>query len=325
MKRTYPRPKLFVSRCLGFEACRYNGLKINDESVERLKAHADIVTACPEMAIGLGVPRNPIRVVEEEGRKILYQPSTGKEFTAAMTDWTVEYLDRLEVVDGFILKSRSPSCGPWGVKLYSGRENPGSSRVDAGFFGGEVVARFPGFPVEEEGRLKNFTLREHFLTFLFTVAAFREQVMRPGAGPKELVRFHTVNKLLFLALSQSAMRRMGRITALAGSGTFAALVTEYRAELGIMFAKPPKFTSMINSFQHAFGGLSEGLSAAERKFFVDSLEEYRDERIPASAIVRLLEGWAIRFGNEYLLEQTLLAPFPPELVEISDSGKGRSR
>ncbi len=325
MKRTFPRPKLFVSRCLGFEACRYNGLRINDQSVELLKAHTDIVTACPEMAIGLGVPRHPIRVVEEDGRKLLFQPSTGKEYSAAMISWVDSYLGALEEVDGFILKSRSPSCGPWGVKLYVGRENPGSSKTDAGFFGGEVVRRYPGFAIEEEGRLKNFTLREHFLTFLFTLAAYREQVMRPGAGAGDLVRFHTVNKLLFLAYNQSAMRRMGKIVSRAGSGDFSGLVTEYREELGGMFAAPPKFNAMINSFQHAFGGLSGGLNAGERKFFTDSLEEYRDERIPASTIIHLLEGWAIRFENSYLLEQSIMSPFPLELVEISDSGKGRSR
>jgi uncharacterized protein YbgA (DUF1722 family)/uncharacterized protein YbbK (DUF523 family) len=325
MKQQFPRPKLFVSRCLGFDACRYNGLKLLDESVERLKTHADIITACPEVAIGLGVPRNPIRIVQEKGQRLLYQPADEKEYSGPMSRWVAEYLDALDPPDGFILKSRSPSCGPWGVKMYVGVENPSSSEKTGGFFGGEVVKRYPGYPVEEEGRLKNFTLREHFLTYLYTIAAWREVVARPGAGAKDLVRFHTVNKLLFLAYNQSGMRRLGKLVSRAGEDDFAEILSAYREGLGEIFAKPPKFNNMINAFQHAFGGLSEGLSSTERAFFINSLEEYRDERIPGSTIIHLLMGWAIRFGNEYLQEQTLMAPFPRELVEISDSGKGRDR
>ena len=80
---------------------------------------------------------------------------------------------------------------------------------------------------------------------------------------------------------------------------------------------------MINAFQHAFGGLSANLTSKERQFFLNSLEEYRDERIPASTLIHLLKSWAIRFENHYLLDQYLMEPYPHELVEITDSGKGR--
>lgn len=324
MKQDFPRPQLFVSRCLGFEACRYNGLKIQDHTVEALKSHCDIITACPEVSIGLGIPRDPIRVVEESQRRILFQPSTGACFTGEMEAWIEAYLDTLDTPDGFVLKAKSPSCGPWGVKLYKGKENPASSGTTHGFFGGEVLRRFPHSAVEEEGRLRNFTLREHFFTRLYLNAAFREQLGGSTATAADLVRFHTVHKLLFLAYNQAAMRRLGKIVARAGLERIEDLVRDYRRELTGMFAKPPKFTSMINAFEHAFGGLSDGMESDERKFFIRSLEEYRDERIPASTIIRLLEGWAIRFSNEYLLEQSLLRPFPRELSEISDSGKGRN-
>lgn len=112
MKKTFPRPKLFVSRCLGFDACRYNGLKIIDRSVELLKSHADIVTACPELAIGLGVPRKPIRVVEEEGRRMLYQPATENDYAAAMEAWLGDYLDALGPVDGLSLRRRARPAAP---------------------------------------------------------------------------------------------------------------------------------------------------------------------------------------------------------------------
>jgi len=89
------------------------------------------------------------------------------------------------------------------------------------------------------------------------------------------------------------------------------------------FAKPSKFTSMINVLLHAFGGLSTSLQPEEKRFFLNSIEKYRDERIPLSTLIHLIEAWLIAQKNAYLLQQTFFRPFPRTLVEITDSGKGR--
>jgi uncharacterized protein YbgA (DUF1722 family) len=144
-----------------------------------------------------------------------------------------------------------------------------------------------------------------------------------GGGKQELIRFHTIGKLLFMAYNQELMRELGRIVAAPRQYERREWYDRYEEQLRSLFAQPPRFTGMINSFLHAFGGVSEGLSAGERKFFLDTIEEYRDERVPASTIVRLLSAYAVRFENRYLLDQLLLAPYPPGLTDISDSGKGR--
>ena len=320
----YPTPRIVVSKCLGFSACRYNAQVIRDQTVQMLSPFVEFVPVCPEVEIGLGVPREPIRVVEEEkGNPILYQPATGLDVTARMREFTEGFFRNLGPVDGFILKSRSPSCGPWNVKSYASKENPGAAGKGQGYFGKAVLDSFPGVPVEDEGRLRNFTLREHFFTSLFTLARFRS-LRRKGEQHGSLVRFHTVGKLLFMAYNQAAMRRLGKITANHEGLPAREVWNRYEEELAGIFEAPPKFTNMINAFQHAFGGMSDKLEASERTFFLNTLEEYRDERIPASTVLHLLEGWAIRFGNNYLLEQLLLAPYPRGLVDITDSGKGRS-
>jgi uncharacterized protein YbgA (DUF1722 family) len=81
---------------------------------------------------------------------------------------------------------------------------------------------------------------------------------------------------------------------------------------------------MINTLQHAFGWISNTLSKEEKQFFLNSLEEFRDERIPLSTILHLIHAWAIRFKNDYLSAQVLINPYPRELTEITDSGKGRN-
>ncbi len=321
------RPKLFVSRCLGFERCRYNGQTIEYDFVAVLAKHCDVVTACPEADTGLGVPRDPVRLATVDGRVRMLQPASGRDHTEAMESWCASAATRFssgpDIIDGAVLKSRSPSCGWKDVRRYYSGEPGAMYETGAGMFGGVLVAALCGAPVEDEGRLRNFTIREHFLSSLFALASFRETAATGKLGT--LVDYHSRNKLMFLAMNQASMRRLGKITANAGNLPVPEIFARYRAELGSMFSTPAKPGSIVNTALHAFGGFSERLSPAERKLFVDTVEEYRDERLPASALYALLKSWAVRFEVAYLLGQTFLDPYPRELVEISDSGKGRDR
>lgn len=317
----HPKPVVVVSRCLEFEACRYNGQVIPDPLVRRLREFVVFRTVCPEADTGMGIPRPPIRIVNEGGRNILYQPSTGREFTREMEEFTKAFLETAGDADGFLLKFGSPSCGPSNVKIYMGREKAVRAVKGSGFFGGAVTARFPGAPAEDEGRLKNFLIREHFLTRLFTAARYRETKKRGTV--KALVDFHTAHKLLLMGYSQSRMRLMGKIAAALGTREPSFLLEEYGAHLDAAMEKMPGFAPMINVLMHAFGGFKKVLSGNEKKFFLDSLEEYRDERIPLSTLLHLLRAWAVRFENRYLMDQVFMEPYPRKLVEISDSGKGR--
>lgn len=318
---TFPTPKVVVSKCLGFESCRYNGQKLLDPVVQILSGHVEFITTCPEVEIGLGVPRNPVRLVKEKDTTILFQPASGNEVSREMEKYVHSFFTDLVTVDGFLLKSRSPSCGPWQVKLYNSKKAQNSEGKGAGIFGGYVMDHFPGYPIEDEGRLRNFLLREHFFTSLFSLTKFR--LIKEQQEMKALVEYHTRSKLLFMAYNQNILHQLGSITANHQQLPVSEVLGLYEARLRELFADPPAFTNMINAFQHAFGGLSPQLQPKERQFFLNSLEEYRDERIPAGTIIHLLKSWAIRFENKYLLDQYLMEPYPQDLVEITDSGKGR--
>ena len=140
----------------------------------------------------------------------------------------------------------------------------------------------------------------------------------------DLVNFHTRNKLLFLAKNEKITRIMGSIVANHQQHPVSTVFDLYQTQLGEIIKSSPEFNHWINTLLHAFGGISKNLNAQERKYFLDVVEEYRDEQIPLSVPLSLLQSWAIRFNIEYLLNQTFLEPFPSKLVEISDSGKGRS-
>lgn len=316
---TYPRPIVIASRCLGFGRCRYNGEMLFDSFIEQLKPWVDFRPVCPEMEIGLGVPRDPIRIVKQKNRLILYQPATGRDLSQLMTSFAAEFFQKTTEVDGFILKSRSPSCGPAGVKIYSNFEPGTKTMIGAGFFARAVQNQWPNRPIEDEGRLTNFMLREHFLAWIFTRARFRK--IAESSRMRDLVAFQAENKYLFMALNQDQMRVLGRIAARRRPGSARTVFKAYEDELDRLFQKPPTVGAWINVLQHAVGYLSKRLSSRERIFFQNLIEEYRDERVPLSSLTALVQSWALRFDESYLVEQSFLSPFPPALRSLVDSGR----
>ena len=315
------KPVLVVSRCLGFEACRWNGAVIPSELTTLLKPHTRMVTTCPEVEIGLGIPREPIRIVREGEDLILYQPAADRDVTAPMQKFITGFLDDLKTVDGFLLKSKSPSCGTREVKIYPRKGKVAVASRGSGFFGGAMAEKYPHLPIETDGRLLNFRIREHFLTHLFTRARFRQLMENPSM--KGLVDFQARHKFIFLAYQQQVMREMGRLVANPEHKPLEQLLTEYQALMTRAFDRIPRYTSHINVLEHALGYVSRKITTQERQYFLNLLEDYRDERFPLSAILTVLQSWLIRFEESYLLNQFYFEPFPKNLVEITDSGKGR--
>jgi uncharacterized protein YbbK (DUF523 family) len=209
--REFPKPVVVVSKCITFEPVRWNGQIIASEFIEKLKPYVNFVPVCPEVEIGLGVPRDPIRIVLVNGEKKLLQPTTGFDFTDKMTKFSESFLDSLDSVDGFILKSASPSSGFKNVKVYPSIEKVSSIEKAPGFFGGAVLQKFPNLAIEDERRLLNPRIREHFLTKLFTLASFRE--VKKSGKVKDLVKFQADNKYLFTAYNQTALRILGKLAA----------------------------------------------------------------------------------------------------------------
>jgi uncharacterized protein YbgA (DUF1722 family)/uncharacterized protein YbbK (DUF523 family) len=295
---------------------------IKSQNVEILKPHVEFIPVCPEVEIGLGVPRKPIRIVHEKDGLHLMQSETKRDLTDKMTQFAENFLNSLDEVDGFILKDRSPSCGNKDVKIYPrlGKVAPIDGK-GTGFFGAAVQETFSHLAVENEGRLNNFRIREHFYTKLFAIASLRE--MKKKGMMKELVRFHSENKYLMMAYNQTRMRELGRIVANPEKKPVDDLLTEYENLFYDIFKKMPRYTSNINVLQHCLGYFSDELSSEEKQFFLNTLGEYRQNKVPLSVCIALMRSWIIRFDEDYLKHQTFFYPYPKGLVEITDSGKGR--
>jgi uncharacterized protein YbbK (DUF523 family) len=173
--REFSRPNVVVSKCLGFAACRWNAEIIQVDVVKKLKPFVNFIIVCPEVEIGLGVPRDPIQIISINDKEKLIQPASRNDLTEKMIKFTDLFLSSLDEIDGFILKSRSPSCGLNDVKIY-----PGLVKVDpistnnSGFFGRRVLEMFSDLAIEDECQLNDIKIRQHFLKKLFTRACFRE-------------------------------------------------------------------------------------------------------------------------------------------------------
>jgi uncharacterized protein YbgA (DUF1722 family)/uncharacterized protein YbbK (DUF523 family) len=319
--RAFPKPVVVLSRCIEFEACRYNGAMIASEVVKLLIPYVDFRPVCPEVEIGLGVPRPPIRIVREGSDLRLVQPETGRDVTGDMLGFVRKFLDEVGDVDGFVLKFRSPSCGMRNVKVYSGADRGGPTAKGAGLFGGAVIQAFSGLAVEDEGRLQNFRIREHFLTKLFTLAALRE--VGDGGLMRGLVEFHTENKLMLMAYSQRQLKELGRLVANPDKQPFPRIMPEYRAGLETAMANAPRAGACINVLMHAMGYFSKELTSKEKAFFLDALTDFREQRIPLSVPVSILKSYIVRFDEPYLARQTFFEPYPDSMLSVTDSGKGR--
>jgi uncharacterized protein YbgA (DUF1722 family)/uncharacterized protein YbbK (DUF523 family) len=315
------KPIVIISRCLGFERCRWNGEMITDEFSGRLAPYVDFCTVCPEVEIGLGVPRDPIHIESSRGALSLVQPATGRDVTRDMLDFCEEFIASLGEVDGFLLKFRSPSCGPGDVKIYAAGGKSGAMDKGSGFFGGAVLAAFPDLAVESEGRLKNFRIREHYLTRLFATARFR--ATERAAAMRDIIDFHARNKLLLMAYNQAELRILGRTVANHEHMNMRELLPIYRAHFARALSKTPRYTSNINVLMHAMGYFSKDITPREKSHFLETLERYRAGNIPLSAATGIVNSWIARFDQEYLEQQTFFSPYPEELAFISDSGKGR--
>ena len=313
--RDFPRPHLVSSKCIEFEPCRYNGLIIRSSLVEKLKEYADFTPVCPEVGIGLGIPRDPIHLEKDNHRIELIQPSTAYNCTEKMLEFADSFLKSVKGVDGFILKNKSPSCGVKAVKVYPKGEISRPWTDGVGLFAAAVFRCFPTTPVEDEGRLRNYHLRENFLTRIYTLADFRENVFNGDFG--DLIEFHRKNKLLFSSYSQIQSRKLGRLVSNLKNTDLHDLIEKYSNNMKIMLLNDPLPPSNINILMHAFGYFSKDLSRQEKAFFLESLEKYRQGRVPLLVIQNLLQSWIIRFNKEYLMDQTFFEPYPDELMEIT--------
>lgn len=317
------KPRIVISKCIEFENCRYNGQIISSKEIKELIPHVEFIPVCPEVEIGLGVPRPPIRIVFKNNKNKLIQPETKKDITNDMRNFSSTFLDSQNEIDGFILKSRSPSCGLKDVKIYPGEKQVPPISKSSGFFGEEVLNRFPNSIIEDEGRLRNPTIREHFLRTIYTYALFR--AVKKSKSLSKLIDFHTQHKFLFMSYNQQQLKTLGQIIANRNKDSFENIIKHYETHIHLIFKKSPRCTSNINVLMHSLGYFKDKISKKEKSYFLESIKMYRNGNLSLASVISIVKSWIVRFDEQYLLKQKFFSPYPEKLVHAENIDSCLSR
>ena len=316
-----PKIRIGISACLLGQEVRYNGGHKRDPFLtDTFGRWVEWVAVCPEVELGMGTPRPPIRLERhagDPGEVRLVMPSTGQDYTAPMRDWAVRRAEALAAMDldGYVLKKDSPSCGMERVKVYHGSGAP--MKDGRGLFAEALIGRLPDLPVEEEGRLNDPLLRESFIARVFVHHRWRE-------GEKEdwtrasLMRFHERHKFLLMARNQAGMRRLGRLLGESGKEIpVEELATAYRLGLREILQRPATRRGHTNVLMHLAGFVSGPLDREDRAELAETIERYRLGLVPLIVPLTLIRHHVRKQAVGYLQDQVYLDPHPHELMLLN--------
>lgn len=306
------KPKIAVSSCLLGKKVRYNGDAAEFRMLNRVWSdHLELIGVCPEVAIGMGVPRPTIRLVKGEERISLINPKNGDDYTDKMLEYAEVQSDFLinSGISGFVFKKGSPSCGLERVKVYRG-ENAHAEKVGAGMFAKVFTTLYPHIPVIEEGRLSDPLQAEHFLARVYF---FNEwlNVGAKGWSAAKLMQFHSENKLFLLSRAPDAKRILGRVIANAFENNEHPdiVALKYMAEAQNHLSTLTTPGRIAHAMERIVGRLPL-MPSQDRKELIEVISRYRKGLLSRSAALTLLGHHINRYGDGNIRHQNFLAPIP---------------
>lgn len=306
--------RIGISSCLLGERVRFDGGHKRDAFLtQTLSQFVAFVPVCPEMDIGLGAPRESMRLVEADAGPRLLAPRSGTDHTAAMQRYARAKVRELTDQDlcGFILKKDSPTCGMERVRVYSGAGMP--TRRGRGLFAEALIDASPLLPIEEEGRLGDPKLRENFFERVFGYRRLRT-LFAGDWSQGDLVHFHTAEKYLLLSHHTEGYRALGQLVAGAKKQRRDVLQAEYSTLYMATLAKRATPGRHANVLQHMLGYLKRDLADDEKQEVMDLVAAYKAGLVPLIVPLTLLRHHVRRFRVEYLRLQQYLEPHPRELM-----------
>jgi len=307
------KPTIGISSCLLGNNVRYDGSHKMDRYIKNiLGAYVEFIPVCPEVECGLPVPRPSMRLVGDPEKPRLVVMKTGEDLTEKMKKWSDIKLDGLakEGLSGFIFKSKSPSSGMQGVKVYSEKGMP--SKKGVGVFAHAFMKRFPKVPVEDEGRLHDDGLRKNFIEHVFVHHRWNEYVLN-DASAHGLIVFHAMHKLVFMAHSPSIARELGKIVGSIKGKVSSKTLQDYSETLHRCMSLLATVRKNVNVLQHIMGYFKRDITGWEKQELLKIIQQYHEGLIPIIVPLTLLNHYTKKYQSEYLQKQMYLNPHPFEL------------
>ena len=316
VKETSAPPRIGISSCLLGEKVRFDGGHKRDRFLTDIFGpFVDWVAVCPELEVGMGIPRPSVRLVGKTDAPRMIQDKSGRDFTDLMQSYSkkrVRELSRLDL-SGYILKKDSPSCGMERVRVYPEATGKAPAREGRGMYAAVLLDAWPLLPVEEEGRLCDLRLRENFIERVFAYRRWQDLVAaRKSIGA--LVAFHARHKFTLMAHSETHMRRLGKLVAAAKGKPLAAVYDEYGQAFMEALGQHASVKKNVNVLQHLMGFFSERLEPGERQELAGLIRDYHRHLVPLIVPITLVRHYVKKFDVTYAADQIYLEPHPKELM-----------
>lgn len=306
--------KVGASACLLGEAVRFDGGHKQDAYIRgTLSQYFELVPVCPEVAIGLGTPRQPIRLVGDPAMpRAVGVRNPQLDVTAELEEYGRRMGRELSDLSGYILKRASPSCGMERVKLYKPNGVP-VGKSASGIYARVFMEEQPLLPMEEEGRLGDPVLRENFIQRVFVYHRW-QTLVQSNLTPAKLVEFHARHKLMVMAHSQTAAKTLGQLVANAGIEPMDQIAPKYIEALMSTLKRRASRKQHANVLMHLMGFLKRALDTGDKAELVETVDAYRLGRVPLIVPMTLLKHHFRRHPDPYVQEQYYLEPHPKELM-----------
>lgn len=306
--------RIGISACLTGENVRYNaGHKASSLCQELLEEDFEWVSVCPEVAIGLGIPRDPIRLVGDvEHPKVVGTRDPEQDFSLPLREYGRFMADQLQDICGYVFMQKSPSCGLERVKVYQSSGRP-ALKGGRGAFAEAFCARRPDLPVEEEGRLHDPVLRENFISRVYAYADW-QQLRASGLSRGALIAFHSRYKYLLMANNPQAYREIGRLLGtMKGDDDPEQIGARYFSRLMQALRRCASRGTHCNVLQHLTGYLRDSLDADDRQELAQLIEQYHRGCVPLVVPLTLFKHHLRNHPDPYLMQQAYLHPHPAKL------------
>lgn len=309
--------RLGISTCLLGENVRFDGGHKHDQYLTgTLAQFVEWVPVCPEVEIGLGTPRESLRLVGDPEAPRFVTTKTNLDHTEAMLKFAhakVEQLQRLKL-NGYILKKDSPSCGMERVRVYSTQGMP--ARNGVGLYARVLIEQMPNLPIEEEGRLNDARLRENFIVRIFCHYRWQKFLEKPFRV-HGLVTFHAQHKFLLLAHHEKNFRELGKLVAAAKSHKPQALLEKYEQLFFATLRHLATTRKHTNVLSHIAGYFKKQLDEKDKKELHTTIEDYRRGLLPLIVPMTLIKHYLNKFDVPYIQDQVYLHPHPKELMLLN--------
>ncbi|BBM66395.1 hypothetical protein VA249_30410 [Vibrio alfacsensis] len=305
--------KVGISSCVMGQRVRFDsGHKISNFVTKELDGYFSFVPVCPEVGIGMTVPRPTIRLVSNEERIALVETKNPEnDHTDKMLTYSENKVNELqrEQLCGYIVCAKSPTCGMERVKVYS-KNN--AAKEGVGLYTKTLMENMPWLPVEEDGRLNDPVLKENFITRVYCLNDFYESM---GGEPTrgKIIEFHSRYKLTLMAHHPESYKSLGRLVADIASYDMDTFHSLYR--LGLMKALQNRASRKNNTnvLMHLQGYFKRSLNPEEKAELATVISDYRTGLLPLLAPLTLIKHYLNAYPDEYLQKQKYIDPHPQEM------------